>query len=128
MSKPYVGGEPHGAILTTLEASIEVNGQPSTVLVKNNYLGAGATVEAVSENPRAFFDSITVMVQREAGYDRENQNWFYAKYNPDGTLQRNPMNITLAGRIGLNSAQGCIPCHRGAPGNDFVYLHDRLAR
>lgn len=127
MSKPYIGEEPHGAILTLLETTIAVNGQSATVLVKTNYLGESASVAAVSQDPAAFLDSITVMAQREDGYDPGNRNWFYAKYNPDGTLQRDPQGVTLAGRIGLNSPRGCIPCHRGAPGNDFVHTHDRFA-
>ena len=50
-----------------------------------------------------------------------------SKYNPDGTVQRNPQDVGLVGRVGLNSPSGCIPCHRGAPGQDFVYTHDRSA-
>lgn len=34
--------------------------------------GKVRTLEAVSASPEEFLDSVTVMVQREAGYDPEN--------------------------------------------------------
>ena len=30
------------------------------------------------------------MLQREAGYDDDNDNWFWVKYAPDGSVMSNP--------------------------------------
>ena len=67
------------------------------------------------------------MFRREAGYDPEARNWFWAKFNSDGTLAVNPRGVMLAGRISKNPEDGCIACHQFAPGNDYVFLNDRFA-
>ena len=43
--------------------------------------------------------AVTVMFRREAGYDAQNKNWFWAKYLPDGSLDKNPNGMQLAGRV-----------------------------
>jgi len=123
--KPYEGQEPHGAILTTLESTLTVEGHNGAVWVKNNHLGEGVSIDAVANAPFSFLDSVTVMYRREAGYDPDNANWFWAKYNPDGTLQANPQGMELAGRVAKGADTGCIACHQTAPGGDFLFTHDR---
>lgn len=123
--KPYEGQEPHGAILTTLASTLNIGGHTGAVWVKNNHVGEGVSVEAVANDPYRFLDSVTVMYRREAGYDRDNKNWFWAKYNPDGTLQANPKGMRLAGRVAKGADAGCIACHTGAPGNDYLFSTDR---
>jgi hypothetical protein len=39
----------------------------------------------------------------------------------------NPRGLQLAGRVAKNPEDGCIACHRLAPGEDLVFLHDRFA-
>ncbi|MFK8033377.1 MAG: hypothetical protein AB8B94_04455 [Hyphomicrobiales bacterium] len=39
------------------------------------------------------------MFKREDGYDAENKNWFWVKYFPDASLDKNPKEMELAGRI-----------------------------
>ncbi len=126
-SRPYEGIEPHGAILTTLQSTLEVDDREGEVLVKNNYIGANVSVQAVADNPRLNLDAVTVMFRREAGYDPQARNWFWAKYNSDGTLANNPAGVALAGRISRNPEDGCIACHQFAPGNDYVFLNDRFS-
>ena len=71
-------------------------------------------------------EAVTVMFKREAGYDPENKDWFWVKYAPDGSIMKNPKAMSLAGRVAKgNMKQGCIACHRAAPGGDMVYLHNR---
>lgn len=127
MPKPYEGAEPHGAILTNVDGKLEVNGRESIVIVKTNYMGDGVSIGAVSEDPAKWLDSFTVMFKREAGYDAEDGDWFWAKYNPDGTVQNNPGGVALAGRVAKGAPAGCIACHTEAEGGDFVYTHDRFA-
>lgn len=126
-AQPYEGTVPHGAILITLEALIEVAGREATAIVKKNYLGDELSIESVATNPGLFLDSITVMYRRTAGYDPENSDWFWAKFNDDGSLQTNPVGVPLAGRVGKESGDACIACHTAAPGDDRVFLHDRFA-
>lgn len=96
-AKPYEGQEPHGAILITLESALTVRGREGAVLVKKNYMGEGVTVESVADKPGSALDSVTVMYRREAGYDADNQNWFWAKFTANGSLVANPKGMKLAG-------------------------------
>lgn len=126
-SRPYEGAEPHGAILTVMEIELTIDGHEGPVIVKNNYGGENVSIQSVSDNPRLNLAAITVMFRREAGYDPEARNWFWVKYNPDGTLSKNPHGLQLAGRISRNPEDACIGCHQFAPGNDYVFLNDRFA-
>jgi len=122
---PYEGREPHGAILEYLERPITVGDHSGTAVVKKNYRGEGVSVDDVINAPGEWLESVTVMYRRELGYDPENANWFWAKYNPDGSLQTNPKGMQLAGRVAKGMDQGCIACHQAAPGDDYVYSHDK---
>lgn len=62
------------------------------------------------------------MFKRETGYDRENLDWFWAKYMPDGSLDKNPKGRKLAGRIGKDGSGGCIVCHKAIGGSDLETL------
>lgn len=127
VATPYEGQEPHGAILITMEREISVAGHRGLAIVKKNYVGDNVTTDTVANAPDRNLDSVTVMFQREAGYDPDHDNWFWSKHNPDGSLQSNPKGMKLAGRVAKGAAQGCIACHQGAPGGDYVFNHDRLA-
>lgn len=125
MSKPYKGTLPHGDILDTIEANITVNGHTGTAIVKRNYGSKDVDVAKVGNNPSAYLGAVTVMFKREAGYDSENRDWFYAKYKPDGSLHVNPKKMQLAGRVAKGAPKGCIACHKAAPGGDYVFNNDR---
>lgn len=117
MSRPNRGSAPHGEYLVTLEHELEVDGETGPVLVKRNYTGEDISAEAVSNSPEEYLDSITVMYQRD-GYDPENNDWFWAKYLPDGSFDLAPEEAPLVGR-----ATGCITCHSRE--EDRVFLNDR---
>lgn len=123
---PYEGQHPHGAVLQTLDSTVTVNGHTGEVIVKRNYGGEGVSVSKVANDPDAFLASVTVMFRREQGYDPDNANWFWAKYKPDGSLDTNPKDMQLAGRVAKGADQGCIACHTAAPGGDYVYNNDRF--
>lgn len=127
LSKPYQGQHPHGAVLDTIEGTLTVGGRTATVIVKRNYGGEGVSIDRVYNNPDQYLGAVTVMYKRESGYDPENKNWFWAKYLPDGTLDKNPAGMALAGRVAKGKPKGCIACHAGAPGGDYVFNHDRYA-
>ena len=121
----YEGQEPHGMSLITIDGMATVAGHTGPLLVKRNYGGPGVSPEEVNADPDKWLKAITVMFKREEGYDPDTQNWYWAKYLPDGTLDKNPKGMELAGRVAKGADQGCIACHTAAPGGDFVFKHDR---
>lgn len=116
---PYEGEQPHGLWLETLYATARIDDHSGTLIVKRNY-GPDATADRVLAAPDAHLAAVTIMFRRAEGYDAENLDWFYAKYLPDGTLDRNPADIPLAGRVGKGGDAGCIACHSAAEGYTFT--------
>ncbi len=125
-SYPYEGTPPHGDVLEFLTTDLTIDNHTGIVLVKKNYYGDGIDDEDVLEDPAKYMQSITVMFKREAGYDPEDLDWFWVKYNPDGSLASNPKGMKLAGRVAKGASQGCIACHKSAEGDDMVYTPIRL--
>ena len=66
--------------------------------------------------------AITIMFMREDGYDADNRNWFWAKYLPNGDLDKNPKEVPLAGRVAKGADEGCIAYHAAAGGEDLEVL------
>ena len=125
-SFPYEGAEPHGFVLETLYSNATIDGHTGALVVKRNYGPEGVDVDTVQSNPAEHLGAVTIMFKREAGYDDENANWFWAKYLPDGTLDKNPAGLELAGRIAKgNEEAGCIACHTGA-GEDMLFTTDGI--
>ena len=120
-SLPYKGMEPHGVILEQLSTVIKVKGHTGMVFVKANYMGKGMTRSKVVNEPAVYLKAITVMFKREKGYDTDNQDWFWVKYKPDGSLHTNPKGMMLAGRVAKGAPAGCIACHTGADGGDYLF-------
>lgn len=121
---PYAGGEPHGAMLQTFYSEASVEGHTGTLVVKRNYGPAEVTIDEVIGNPDEHLAAVTVMFQREDGYDPDNMNWFWVKYLPDGTLDKNPAGMSLAGRVAKGADQGCIACHSGV--EDYLFTTDAI--
>ena len=122
MAFPYEGIEPHGLLLETFYTEATVGGHTGALVVKRNYGPEGVEVDQVLGDPATHLGAVTVMFQREAGYDDETQNWFWVKYLPDGTLDKNPAGMALAGLVGKNAEAGCIACHQGE--EDFLFTTD----
>lgn len=120
-SKAYPGQHPHGAVLQTIYTTLSMDGQEHELIVKRNYGGDGVSVNSVAENPGQYLAAVTVMYKRP-GYDPDNNDWFWAKYLPDGSLDKNPKGMQLAGRVAkVDPPAGCIACHSAAPGGDMVF-------
>ncbi len=124
MSKPYDGSPPHGMMLETFYTSATVDGHTGTLIVKRNYGPEGVDAEAILAEPGKHLGAITVMFRREAGYDDDNQNWFWVKYLPDGTLDKTPNGMQMAGRVAKGAETGCIACHSNA--DDYVFTTDAV--
>ena len=99
------GKNPHGEFIQTFVNPIVAQHPESpafgSIIVKENYS---------SKQPESF-NSITVM-QRIAGFDAENNDWFWARYTPSGEL-------THSGKV-----EFCSDCHFDAGNDDFVFLND----
>ena len=112
----YEGQSPHGAFLK-MYLNRRAAGNPKTLpngslVIKENYGKDGKTLMA-----------ITVMV-RAKGYNPSAGDWYWIKYRPDGTVDQmeTPMGkMALAGK-----PKGCIECHGGADGEDFLFFNDDL--
>jgi hypothetical protein len=128
-NKPFFGGaKPHGMILELAYQMTTVAGHRGFVVVKKNYNGPGASVAAVEQNRQVYLDTYTVMFQREPGYDEENNNWFWVKYDKQGQVMDKIVGkreLALAGRVAKGNTPsesgGCIYCHSSAGGGDYIF-------
>ena len=130
-SYPYKGTHPHGQALEYLETMITVDNHEGVVMVKKNYAGEGdldALKAGVLNEREKNLASVTVMFQRKEGYDPDHDDWYWAKYQPNGELEKNPKGMSLAGRVAKGADKGCIACHGSAPGDDYVFTHDRFGK
>jgi hypothetical protein len=103
---------PHGAFVRVYYNMVTVDGKPYHVIVKDNF------------TPDKELAAVTVIVQREAGYDSDNNNWFWVKYGPDGSIGKNDKDMALAGRVAKGMDMGCIACHKAASDKDYVFIND----
>jgi uncharacterized protein YkuJ len=109
------GKSPHGAYLRYYinDVAREELTKDGAIIVKENY----------SEESEGALKSLTIMQKRE-GYDPETRNWFYVKYSPDGKVMESN-GRKMAGLVGKGKEKGCIPCHAGAGGNDYLFMNDK---
>ncbi|WP_412504639.1 hypothetical protein [Roseovarius sp. SYSU LYC5161] len=124
-SFPYAGVAPHGMMLETFYTTATVGGHTGDLVVKRNYGPEGVSANDVLADPDTHLGAVTVMFRREDGYDPDNADWFWAKYLPDGSLDKNPKGMALAGRVAKGANQGCIACHVGG-GPDMLFTSDHL--
>ena len=106
----YKGESPHGAFLKMYidrtAASDPKNLPHGSIIIKENYGPDKKTLMA-----------ITIMY-RSKGYDSEHRDWYWVKYDPNGNVAMKG-NMRLAGKVA-----GCIECHSGAHGDDFLFAND----
>jgi len=125
---PYQGTQPHGALLETFYFTTTIEGEEGVLVIKRNYGPADVTPDDVLSDALSHLGSVTVMFRRP-GYDPEHQDWFYAKYLHDGTLDTNADGVALAGApargmVGQDPGAGCVACHAEAAGGDYLFTTD----
>lgn len=125
-SFPYDGVAPHGMMLETFYTTATIDGHTGDLLVKRNYGPEGVSSDEVLQDPDKHLGAITVMYRREAGFDSDNKDWFWVKYLPDGSLDKNPKGMRLAGRVAKGAEVGCIACHSGE--DDYVFTTDHVGK
>ncbi|OUS08702.1 hypothetical protein A9Q96_04515 [Rhodobacterales bacterium 52_120_T64] len=121
---PYAGMAPHGMMLETFYTTGTINGHTGDLIVKRNYGPEGVSEAEVLMDPAKHLGAVTVMFRREAGYDDDNQDWFWAKFLPDGSLDKNAGGMELAGRVAKGADAGCIACHSNV--DDYVFTSDAI--
>jgi hypothetical protein len=100
----YEGTEPHGALLTTYVNGVALK----AIQEKKGTLPAGSIVAKENYTPDKKYAALTVMY-KVPGYNPAANDWFWAKYTPDGKIE-------AEGKI-----EGCINCHGKKRTNDFIF-------
>lgn len=124
-SAPYEGTDPHGMMLETFYTTATIEGHTGDLIVKRNFGPEGVSADEVLADPDKHLGAYTVMFRREAGFDPEDKDWFWIKFLPDGSLDKMPNGMPMAGQIAKGMAEGCIACHKGG-GEDMVFTSDYL--
>ncbi|NIO15881.1 MAG: hypothetical protein GTN70_02590 [Deltaproteobacteria bacterium] len=101
--KMYKGQPPHGAFLTTY-----INDAAKSAIDAGTVMGAGAMIVKENYSPEKQLAAVTVMY-KVAGFNPEANDWFWAKYKADGTVEKE-------GKV-----EGCIKCHAAKKANDYVF-------
>lgn len=104
-SELYAGTQPHGAFLTTYVSP----GAYKAIEGKQGAIPSGEFVVKENYSPEKKLAAVTVMY-KQAGYNPAGGDWFWLKYAPDGTIQKE-------GRVG-----GCIGCHTAVQANDWLFI------
>jgi hypothetical protein len=105
--KMYEGTEPHGALLTVYVTK----GARQAIEKKKGKIANAAIIVKENYKPDKTLAAITVMYKGK-GYNPEAGDWFWAKYNPDGSVDKE-------GKVA-----GCIKCHSAKADNDWVFTGD----
>lgn len=118
-SYPFVGNRPHGSIQEVIVTEAIIAGYKGKLIVKHNY---GAKTELTphhvySDKQANNYVALTIMFQREKGYDPANNDWFWAEYYPDGRII-NYQGVDLSGR-----SEMCLGCHTPLGGKDREVLN-----
>ena len=105
--KMYKGTQPHGAFLTTYVTK----GAKQAIDKKKGKFANAAIIVKENYMPDKTLAAVTVMYKGK-GYNPEAGDWFWAKYNPDGS-------VAAEGKV-----EGCIKCHSAKADNDWVFTGD----
>ena len=118
-SFPFFGKRPHGSIQEVIATEATINGHKGRLIVKHNYGAKKAlTLEEVySSKQSENYEALTIMFQREKGYDTANSDWFWAEYEANGKVFIY-QNQHLSGRSRM-----CLGCHTPLGGKDKEILN-----
>lgn len=100
----YTGQHPHGAFLTTYVTPQAYD----AIENKAGQIPADALIVKENYSPEKQLAAVTVMYKKE-GYNPEAGDWFWLKYLPDGTIEKE------------GKAEGCINCHGTRKDNDYIF-------
>lgn len=101
----YEGTAPHGAILRTFVNNIAYD----AIQHGMTSLPAGSILSKQNFTPEKVLAATTIMVKMEEGFNPDAGDYFWAKVQPDGT-------IDAAG-----APAGCVGCHGAQKANDWLF-------
>ncbi len=101
----YEGQAPHGAMLRTFVNNIAYD----AIQHGMTELPVGSFVSKQNYTPEKVLAATTIMVKMEEGFNADAGDWFWAKVQPDGT-------IDAAG-----APAGCVGCHGAKKDNDWLF-------
>ncbi len=107
----YEGKEPHGTLLTTYVNDAALG----AVEEKAGRMPPGAIIVKENHTPEEALASVTVMY-KAPGFNPDHNDWFFAKYQPDGSVAETPDGKPQAGRV-----PGCQACHAARKTNDYLF-------
>ncbi|WP_457649454.1 hypothetical protein [Profundibacter sp.] len=86
----------------------KIGDHTGTLIAKRNYGPAEVGAGLIIAEPGKHLGAITVMYKREDGFDTDYRNEFWAKFLPDGSLDKNPkgMSHEPCGQDGQRHGQG----------------------
>ena len=96
--------EPHGDFVTTFISDTAL----SSIENKEGNMSAGSIIVKNNYDDNKELVAITAMYKVD-GYDPEHNDWFWAKYLPDGTIE-------AEGNI-----EDCNGCHGMKKSNDYIF-------
>ena len=102
--KMQKGMEPHGAYVTIYVTK----GAKKAIEKKKGKFTQGNIIVKENYSPDKNLAAVTVMY-KAIGYNPEAGDWFWAKFQPDGT-------VDAEGKV-----KGCINCHSKVSDNDWVF-------
>lgn len=124
-SYTFEGTRPHGSIQdVVIIQQADIDGHTGRLIVKHNY---GSKDEEKKLTPKEVYkgsqaenlEAVTIMFQREAGYDPDNNNWFWAEYKPDSSI------IVYEGQRLSGRSPLCIGCHTALGGKDLEIINGK---
>ncbi len=101
----YEGQAPHGAVLRTYVNNIAYDAIQHGL----TELPQGSFLSKQNFTPEKVLAATTIMVKMEEGFNPDAGDWFWAKVQPDGT-------IDAAG-----APAGCVGCHGAQKANDWLF-------
>jgi hypothetical protein len=107
----YEGRNPHGMLLTTYVNDAALG----AVEQKAGRMPSGAMIVKENYTPEKELASVTVMY-KAPGFNPDHNDWFFAKYLPDGSVAETPDGAAQEGRV-----PGCQACHAARKTNDYLY-------
>ena len=102
------GKSPHGGIL---QVFVSDDGILNIADTTKGTMDNGVFVVKENYMPDTTLAAITVMYKVE-GFNPENNDWFWAKYGPDGSVDK------------AGTPAGCIGCHGAKADNDYLFTGD----
>ncbi len=100
----YRGQGPHGMLLSTYLNPVAEEAMKN----KPGVMPEGAIIVKENYKPNKTLAAITIM-KKQPGFDADHNDWFWAKYGPDGKV------------LAAGTPAGCISCHGSVRSNDYIF-------